>query len=52
MHLPPEAAVFRVSQLTTSPASSLWKVQSTSQQVHSRASWVEEWLVLTMGEVE
>lgn len=26
MHFPPEAAVFLVSQLTTSPASSLWKV--------------------------
>lgn len=26
MHLPPVAAVLRVSQLTMSPASSLWKV--------------------------
>ena len=26
MHFPPVAAVFRVSQLTMSPASSLWKV--------------------------
>lgn len=26
MHLPPAAAVLRVSQLTTSPASSVWKV--------------------------
>lgn len=25
MHRPPETAVFRVSQLTISPASSLWK---------------------------
>jgi len=28
MHLPPVAAVLRVSQLTTSPASSLWNVCS------------------------
>lgn len=26
MHLPPDLAVFLVSQLTMSPASSLWKV--------------------------
>lgn len=33
MHLPPVAAVLRVSQLTMSPASSLWKVLGENRQL-------------------
>ncbi len=38
MHLPPTAAVLRVNQLTTSPASSLWNVyRLTRGQLHRSA---------------
>lgn len=45
MHLPPVAAVLRVSQLTMSPASSLWKVWGVNRQLceQSRTAGDSQW---------
>ncbi len=39
MHLPPRAAVLRVSQATTSPASSLWNGSCEKQLSTIKVAW-------------
>ena len=51
MHLPPAAAVLRVSQLTTSPASSLWNVYEARKVSLIHAETYEK-LKLTIDLVE